>query len=394
MPTPLLPLPPVGAAAPMRRTTSHAIALGALVGGLFGAAVAGLAVGSGMRVAKPFVHSAPGPALLVPMLGAAFLLAILVHELGHVVFGLAQRMRFMLLVVGPLKLERDGEDDHVHLRLNRNLEMAGGLAACVPQDARDMVPRLKWFVAGGPIASLVLALTCMTLAWTLPTAWYSAPLAFTGLISATLGLCTILPLPNGSFVTDGMRFLRLARGGALAARDAAQLTLTVQDRAGTPTAALDAHLVAQALAPVDGSMHEVMGRATAWSWLLPQPGREAEALLHLQRAQVIARGLPFDLEALITHELAFHTAFVDGDAASARAMLEPHAKALARMPAFSRARCEAAIALAAGDIPAALAQVAESRARLAALPGRRTGSMLWALDRLDEIEQRVRARIA
>jgi hypothetical protein len=147
-------------------------------------------------------------------------------------------------------------------------------------------------------------------------------------------------------------------------------------------------LLQQMLEPVDGSMHELSARATAWAWLLGT-GRPDEARAHLERAAALATGLPFHLDAIIDHERAFHAAFVDGDAVSARALLAPHAGSRAPIPEEVRARVSAAIAAAEGRVDDALAQLAHARAHIAAAAGGTTGSMQWTLERLDELEQRL-----
>jgi hypothetical protein len=385
---PLIPLPPPDAAVPVRRSAARSLAVGMFAGGLVGAGIAGLFLGSTFSALGPVADAAPRAPVTLALGIAGTLLAIFVHELGHVLAGLTQDFRFAFLIVGPMRIERDESDQRLRLAFNRNIELAGGIAGCVPTTPDDLVRRMQWFVAGGPLASLGLAAVCLALALLAPVSWWSANVALAGLASFALGALTLVPVPNGSFVNDGLRLLQLRRGGPEALRLVAQLTMLVQDRIGVSMSSMTPELLQQMLEPVDGSMHELSARATAWAWLLGT-GRPDEARAHLERAAALATGLPFHLDAIIDHERAFHAAFVDGDAVSARALLAPHAGSRAPIPEEVRARVSAAIAAAEGRVDDALAQLAHARAHIAAAAGGTTGSMQWTLERLDELEQRL-----
>ena len=95
-----------------------------LVGGALGAGVGyGLAsVLPGLMAVGDFSKAQK---LGVLALGApAFGLGILVHELGHVAGGKLAGFRFLLLLVGPLKLQRTPEG--FRFGLNRSANVAGG----------------------------------------------------------------------------------------------------------------------------------------------------------------------------------------------------------------------------------------------------------------------------
>jgi hypothetical protein len=373
---------------PVRPSAARSFAVTAFAGGLVGAGIGGVAFGSTFSRLDPLIDAAAGAPVTMTLAVVGVLLGIFVHELGHVLAGLSQSFRFAFLVVGPLRIERDEYSQRLRLALNRNLELAGGIAGCLPTTDDAIVRRMQWFVLGGPLGSFVFALVCLALAFLGPIGWWSASLALTGLASLVLGAATLVPVANGSFVNDGLRFRQLRRGGADAQRDVAQLTLVVQDRIGLPLASMSPSLLQRTLEPVDGSMQELTARATAWAWLLAK-SRPAEARIQLDRAAALAPGLPFHLEAMIALEQAFHVAVFDGDAASARAHLAPHTAAQARLPEEDRARVEAAIATAEGAVDEARVQLARARTRLAGVAGRKTGSMQWTLDRLDDIEQRL-----
>jgi len=385
---PLLPLPQHDAIVPVRKSAARSFAAGALAGGLIGAGVAGVSIGSTFSVIGPMADAAPSAPVAIALAIVGMWLGIFMPELGHVLAGLARGFEFAFLVVGPLRIERTEYDQRLRLALNRNLELAGGIAGCMPRTDEDMIRRMQWFVLGGPLGSVVFAALCLVPALLAPIAWWSGTLAITGLVSLVLGAVTLLPVKHGSFVNDGLRLLQLRRGGPDAARLVAQITMLVQDRMGRPLSSMEPALLQQMLEPVDGSMHELSARATAWSWLLTK-ARPEEARAHLERAAALATGLPFHLDAIMAHERAFHAAFVDGDAELARTFLAPHAAVQARVPEEDRARVEAAMAAAEGRIDEARVQIARARSRIAGVAGRKTGSMQWSLDCLDQIEQRL-----
>lgn len=363
-------------------------------GGVVGAGVGVLGYLAGARLAGPtfsetlraMPHS--GPALIGQLL-AAWFVSTLVHEVGHLAGGALQGFRFQMLVVGPLRIARDPVTERIGVGFNRQLELAGGLAGCMPRSEDRLLARLQWMVLSGPLASVLLAALGALLWRAMPAAPWSGFVLITAMLAGVTALATLLPMQNGSFLTDGKRFLHLRSNSAAAHRDAAMLLRTVRDRAGHVLAAEPASAILPLLEPVDGSMFELVGRSTAACWLVDR-GAFAEAKAHLARAAAIAAGLPFHLDAAVALEQAFLAARADGDAAAARALIAPHDKALRMVPAPERLRVDAAIALAAGDTDTARRCVDEARALLLAAPTARTGSSKWTLARLEEMTRELR----
>lgn len=86
-------------------------------------------------------------------IGGFALLAIVtffIHELGHVVFGVAAGYQFNFLMAGPITIERGKISD------NKNWSFFGGIASCSPKtDNLQTISRQHfWFAGGGPIISL------------------------------------------------------------------------------------------------------------------------------------------------------------------------------------------------------------------------------------------------
>ncbi|MBD0321669.1 MAG: hypothetical protein ICV87_15140, partial [Gemmatimonadetes bacterium] len=124
-----------------------------VVGGmLFGAVFGGFAAYFIIESGPTLALGAAGKVALASVAVAAFPLLVGVHELGHLLGGMAVGFRPLLFMVGPLRVERTGE--RVRTSFTFRNAMFGGLAACVPMDTRDLRRRTLWLIAGGPLASL------------------------------------------------------------------------------------------------------------------------------------------------------------------------------------------------------------------------------------------------
>ncbi len=145
--------------------------------------------------------------LALPLL--AFL-ALLVHELGHLAGGMSRGMRFMLLIVGPLRLRRTVSG--IKLDWFLRAETLGGLAAALPDMTRPMRGQLLPLIAGGPVASLLLTALALSAA-AVTDGRLSSYLTLLGLLSIPIFVVTALPMRAGGFLSDGRQFLEQVRGG-------------------------------------------------------------------------------------------------------------------------------------------------------------------------------------
>lgn len=199
-----------------------------VVGGLIGYSAGKLGL-------LAFVENFSGLHLLVWLLVGlplGWLLAILAHELGHVVAGLAQGFTFYGLTVGPLAWER--KQGRVRFRWNRNINLSGGLALMLPRGQERLRARFLTFVAGGPLASVVFAALLFWLAAQVaPGQWLQLLLGGTALLSAVIGVSTLIPLQSGGFSSDGLRLLTLSRNNERARTEVTLLELMAQLRSGS-----------------------------------------------------------------------------------------------------------------------------------------------------------------
>jgi hypothetical protein len=178
-----------------------------LAGAAMGVA-AGYGIGRLLKSSGPGYHLHIWPLLLFPVLGV---LAIALHEAGHVVAGVISGFRFYLFVAGPLRIEREGQ--RLKFTLNRIPALWGGIAACAPaEQSRDPRAAMLRYTAGGPLFSVLGSLAVLpALAIRTAHADLSFVIMVFGLTSAMIGLATLIPMQMSGYTSDGGRLLMLLR---------------------------------------------------------------------------------------------------------------------------------------------------------------------------------------
>jgi hypothetical protein len=341
---------------------------------LLAATVMGLAgVGVGFAVTRLAVGPAPrgehlsaGEKIARVLLGGfGIWLALAIHEAGHLAGGLSQGFRFVFLAAGPMWVER-GERG-IALRFNRTLQTWGGMAAAMPRDDRDLRRRFTVMVAGGPAASLLLAL-CSWAAWDmLPLGLPRFLAGVTAIASAGFLVATAQPFgAGGGFASDGGRLLRLWRKGPVGEREVAMLALTAAAAGGERPREWTPGIVQVALLPADGSVMELVAHVYASS-RASDVGDPDSAAAHLDRAIELGRGMSPILRSLVATEAAWLRAS-RGDVNGARPFLAEADGPFVERHALHRAR--AAVLRAEGDLAGARV---EAEAGLAALGKTRFG---------------------
>jgi hypothetical protein len=213
---------------------------GLLFGGLIGAAVAGLALAIGpfigseltenrlvLKIAEANEVKTPWDLLAFPFL---MLIVLGVHEIGHLIGGLSQGMRFLLLIVGPFGWHASVAGPR--FEWNTNVALMGGLAATLPTEIGASLRRqLLVMIAGGPLASLLLAIFAVAaIAYVDPRiAAYCLIVAAT---SFGIFLVTLIPTRAGGFMSDGMQLIDVWRGGTAVVERSALLRIFAQSMDG------------------------------------------------------------------------------------------------------------------------------------------------------------------
>lgn len=140
-------------------------------------------------------------------IGVIALLAIVtffIHEVGHVVFGVAAGYQFNFLTAGPITIERG------KISANKSWAFFGGIASCSPKtdNVQIMSRQHFWFAAGGPIISLVVSVSLFILDFLFDLQW----IKFFGLLNLGIFIVTAIPL-KGGLKSDGRVMLELLRNG-------------------------------------------------------------------------------------------------------------------------------------------------------------------------------------
>ena len=349
-----------------RSRTTIAILAATLAGGVTLACL----IGAWHAVFRP-------PNLGLPKLIVAGLLLalalIVVHESGHLLAGLAVGFRPWLVIIGPLKIVREGAT--LRVRLNRSL--VPGLVRALPTDARDLRRRLAVYVSGGPLASLLLGVLCLGLA--IVANRTAAPntarsqlnfwLGMIGLSSLVLFLGTLirflaaaLPFRSRGPRSDGAQLFDLFQGSPRAERRLLAMTLITAWQDGVRPRAWDAGSVERLLALCEGSQDDVGANVCGYYYALDSGQSErAGRLLDLAVSQL--QGYQVEFRPALMLEAAFFEARHRRNAAAARAWLEQARGGPAER--CTRSRAEAAILWAEGCYAEAAAQ---AEAGLAAIP--------------------------
>lgn len=268
---------------PGRRSLRDALPLILALAGLL---LAYWLVADQVRSIGPRLFPAEGlspPQVLLVILGGPVVLwvVIVVHEVGHVVGGLAGGFRFQMMAAGPLVVSRKALEsdaprqlrDRLSIRLNRRLGTMAGYSVCTPDSAVLDLATIRGgmmrHVAGGPASSLLAGLTVLTVVlaaggwpgaggpWLAPlSGWQSAIRALALLFAAgstVIGIATLIPITAGAVLNDGGRLLQLARDDARTVRDLSLLTTSALAMGGRLPRGWPAHLLETALEPEDRS---------------------------------------------------------------------------------------------------------------------------------------------
>jgi hypothetical protein len=324
---------------------------------LAGAAVGLVAARSGFRPLPELGLTRPQLIIVLAALPVIYLLSVAGHELGHVLAGRLAGFRTLLFMVGPLRLERG--PDGFRAGFNRDVLMAGGLAAMAPVGVHDLRRRAVVMVAGGPLASLMIGTQFLALYQATSAFLFRSGAGFIpvlagitllaiGMSSLLIGLLTLLPGRSGGFYSDGARLLRLIRASDETEREVALIALTGLTIGGTRPREWDDRLVALGAEIRDGGPFEVGGRQFAYAHALDRGDIEA-ARHHLEAALRGVGQLPAGSRASLLLAAATFLALYDGDAVRARSYLTAARRGLLAVP-HQRLLAEAAVRLAEGDV--------------------------------------------
>lgn len=137
---------------------------------------------------------------IVALMVVAYFVQIIVHEAGHLVFGLATGYRFRSFRVGSFMFVEQGDK----LRLKRlSLQGTGGQCLMGPPDFVDGRMPYRLYNLGGVLANMLVALIAAAFFFVLQTGLAATFLAFVALFGLAFALANGLPLTVGGVNNDG-----------------------------------------------------------------------------------------------------------------------------------------------------------------------------------------------
>jgi hypothetical protein len=153
----------------------------------------------------------------VILLGA-MALSLVLHETGHLIAGRMVGFRFAFLAVGPLLVRSTAVG--LAWKWRPSPRHWGPMAAAIPAGEHVTASQVAWYVAGGPIASALVAVVAALLIES-PAATAAKAMA---LMSACVFVATAQPFGTGAGIpSDGGRLWVYMTDRASAEREAGEL---------------------------------------------------------------------------------------------------------------------------------------------------------------------------
>jgi hypothetical protein len=244
----------------------------------------------------------------------SLIVAVLVHELGHVVAGYLVGLRVARVHLGPLEIRDYGRP---RVRLVRSLQ-AG--VVLVPFDHAAALGPLRWGLiastAAGPLIGLVSGTVMIALAGGLR---FGDPLSLqqaVGQMSVILGVLNFLPLRSRDQLADGRRFFSLLVRNRECGQILAATLMLGEALSGRRPREWDPALIAV----MERSPDDVFARLVLYEAAIDRGEIEA-AGRHLDAAVALREENWTAADAVLFTEAAYYTARHRSDARAARALL-------------------------------------------------------------------------
>jgi Peptidase family M50 len=273
-----------------------------------------MAVGVVFGLAMVFVplRFLPADNLVILAVVPAFWVGVFVHELGHVAAGFLAGLEFRRVLVGPLTFTREARG--YRLRFIGKRFLAGGYTQMIPRSQADIRAKFLVFLAGGPIATLLLFVPVVLFPWGTAT----AALLFANVLLAPFCL---IPADIQGHYTDARSIQVLLQKSPAAERMAAFLYLAALDGQGIVPSQWPAEVAAKLATEGGGSAY----RATSRMFLhvyARETAPPAEVAAALEQVLALAGEMNDSLRILSFLEAAFFQGVTNRNGALARAWLD------------------------------------------------------------------------
>lgn len=134
--------------------------------------------------------------------------ALIIHEFGHAIAGAFSGMKFMNMSIGPIVIIRSGGRSRIIFQ-KPALGYLGRAMLRFPAEtpSQQMESGLKRYVAGGPVANIVVAAVAIAFVYTiLP----SGVLLTFAIVNLLLGAANLIPTDSRGMMTDGKHLSMLS----------------------------------------------------------------------------------------------------------------------------------------------------------------------------------------
>lgn len=264
--------------------------------------LAGLAFGYGLGSLADAADILPPKDELSPWFFAyiflGLVLALVIHELGHLLTGLAYGFKFYYFTIFFLGIRRE-EDDSIKVYLNKDLNTFGGMAATLPTSYdQDTAKKFSHIILAGPLASLA-SILFSAIAFLYTSGDIRILLVMIGIMSLVIFLSVTIPSRTGLFYTDRKRYQRLRSEGIEKDIEIAYLKTTVHSLLHQPMKELaeeDLELLTQDASPVF--------RYTGYYFLYQYHLGDAEKISSLQlKMKELSQELPASMVKMMEQQL-------------------------------------------------------------------------------------------
>ena len=280
-------------------------------------------------------------ALAGALVAAPFLVCL--HEFGHLIPALSLGYRPRRFVVWPFVFAVTPQRA-LNVRYAREFPILGGSTLALPRDFPDLVRRQVIVVAGGPLASILVAAGAFVIAARVHQAWMWGVA-----IAAAIMILNVVPsrlkiTRNKRVRSDGGLIADLLLPGPRRDASRALLRVVALQANGNRPREIPEALIRTACSLADRSFEEANAHYIAYWWTLDSGDLNAARRL-LDHALELLNAAQ-EHRTVVSVERAFFTARYDGDAATARSMLIASMKAYVHR--HTRLRALAATLLAEG----------------------------------------------
>lgn len=244
----------------------------------------------------------------------ALVVAVVVHELGHVIAGYATGLRVMRINLGPIEIRDYGRP---RVRLVPSLQ-AG--VVLVPYERDASVGPLRWGLlistAAGPLTGLLSGAALIALAGGVHLRGPVSLIEMVGQVSFLLGVLNLLPLRTGDALADGRRLFALL----LRTRESGHILVATLMLAEAISGRRPRDWDAALLGVMERSPDEPFARLCLYESAMDRgeveaAGRHLDAALELRKEDWTAA------DAVLFNEAAYFAARHRGDARAGRAWL-------------------------------------------------------------------------